>query len=49
MGNLEHSHCLVCRRRLKNPKFRKICMGDKCYKKYMKKPKAKAVQIEMDI
>lgn len=45
----EHSHCLICRRRLKNPKWRKRGMGEKCFKKWQKKPKAKVVQLEMDI
>jgi hypothetical protein len=45
----EYSHCVVCRRRLKNPKFRKIGMGDKCYKKHIKKPIANVIQLEMDI
>jgi hypothetical protein len=43
----EYSHCLVCRRRLKNPKFRQIGMGIKCMQKYRKKQAAKVVQIEM--
>jgi hypothetical protein len=45
----EYSHCIDCRRKLKNPKWRKIGRGPKCFKKWDKKPKARVIQMEMDI
>jgi hypothetical protein len=43
----EYSHCLICRRRLKNPQARRIGIGAKCKKKHEAKPKEKVTQIEM--
>jgi hypothetical protein len=44
-----HSRCIACKRKLEDPKYKMIGFGPICYKKYLKKPKAKVVQIEMDI
>lgn len=44
-----YTRCLICRRRLKNPKFKILGMGDVCFKKFQKKQSTKAVQMEMNI
>ncbi|WP_425262686.1 DUF6011 domain-containing protein [Paenibacillus thermotolerans] len=41
----EHSHCLICRRRLKNPVYRKTGIGPKCQEKYAKKKSSKVEQM----
>ncbi|MDF2652735.1 MAG: hypothetical protein K0Q73_8540, partial [Paenibacillus sp.] len=43
----EYSHCLLCRRKLKNPTYRLTGIGPKCQKNYRKKRSEKVVQIEM--
>ncbi|MGO4496400.1 DUF6011 domain-containing protein [Paenibacillus sp. 2RAB27] len=46
-GNKEYSHCLICRRKLSNEKYRKTGIGPVCLKKYQKKFIKKIVQIEL--
>lgn len=44
----EHSRCLICRRKLKNPLYRRTGIGPRCKEKYGNKRSSIVIQIEME-
>ncbi|WP_411832058.1 DUF6011 domain-containing protein [Paenibacillus dokdonensis] len=43
----EYSHCVICGRKLKNPKYRRSGVGPKCKQKQSKTQNDKPVQMDL--